>query len=204
MTEKEQFDQWINLKPPAPDGEEEVWVDVEWFDGIYQVSSYGRLRRMIESRLNAFTVPTTAAQPMNILRPQMRAGTKRKRYPGYTLQRGIYRCHVATHQLVAHHFIGPRPGCLVIDHVDEDQLNCFYKNLEYVTNAVNADRFRNNHPDFWDGSNNSMAKVTEADVAEIRLIMPRTRAECEEVGKRFNLSVRTIRAIKGRETWRHV
>ena len=108
----------------------EVWKDISWTDGIYQVSSFGRVRR---------TQGWSGYRACIVLSP--------KRTPkGYLQVRLKWNGHerrLETHTVVMEMFNGPRPRGLVINHKDGIKTNNDWRNLEYVTireNNVHAIR----------------------------------------------------------------
>ncbi len=55
-----------------------------------------------------------------------------------------YRKNETIHALVAAFFIGPRPEGMVVHHKDSNRKNCYFKNLEYITQLENM-RLSNRH-----------------------------------------------------------
>lgn len=101
----------------------EVWKDILWTDGIYQVSNLGRVRSakarrdapycsILKQRLN---------NPYPIIRFKYRAKEAEKR----------------VHRLVAEAFLGPCPKGLVVNHKDGNKFNNKLENLEYVSQKEN-------------------------------------------------------------------
>jgi hypothetical protein len=103
----------------------EEWRPVIGYEGVYSVSSFGRVRRDMAGQ-------------------GTRAGIIRKPYinpqTGYLVvtlgHLGIKRTF-ATHQLVAESFLGPCPSGHIVHHKDEDHTNARLSNLEYATQAQN-------------------------------------------------------------------
>jgi hypothetical protein len=106
-------------------------------------------------------------------------------------------------RVMAETFIGPPPSpnaqaC----HNDGDRLNNHYLNLRWDTPKANcADRSA--HGATARGSRAGRAKITEADVVEIRMRQARgeRRAELEA---QYGLSKSTVKAIIDRKSWAHV
>lgn len=96
----------------------EEWRDVVGWEGLYQVSSAGRVRRggwMLKCSVTGWCV-----------------------YPMVSLSRvGAKPTKVTVHSLVAAAFIGPRPPTLVTDHVNGIKTDNRASNLRYVTDAEN-------------------------------------------------------------------
>ena len=121
---------------------EEIWKDIEGYEGIYQVSSFGRVRS-----LDRYIQPYTHFCRGRILKPR-----KRPTYLSVKLSNeGILKC-MYVHRLVAHAFI-PNPNNLSdINHKDEDKTNNRVDNLEWCTHKYNInygtakERIRNSMP----------------------------------------------------------
>jgi hypothetical protein len=109
---------------------EEVWKPIKGYEGIYEVSSYGRVRSL--DRI----VPDKngVAQPFKgkILGQYMSYGYY---YVGLTKHCNHWQAKV--HRLVAKAFI-PNPDNLPeVNHKDEDKTNNRVENLEWCTHAYN-------------------------------------------------------------------
>jgi len=106
----------------APD-----WMPIRDFEGIYEVSSLGQIRRIAGGR---------GAKVGRILKPGAN-----KRDEGYLFV-FLYRGNVSTrryvHQIVTDSFHGPSPVAHEVNHIDGNKKNCCASNLEWVTKKENA------------------------------------------------------------------
>ena len=136
----------------------EEWKDIEWTRGLYQVSSYGRVKSSdrivrrkdgIEKRQAGRILKTSKARPhVNLC------------IEGKQISRRVS-------VLVAEAFLGPRPAGLRVCHWDGDSTNNRLENLRYGTPKENeADKLR--HGRRASGERNGKAQLTEEQVAEIR------------------------------------
>lgn len=112
--------------------EREIWKDIEGYEGIYQVSNYGRvkgLERVVSNFTGRMIVPS------RILKPQ----ANHKGYLTVHLSQGAKNNkRIPIHRLVAIAFI-PNPDNLPqVNHKNEDKLDNCVDNLEWCTNLYNS------------------------------------------------------------------
>lgn len=101
---------------------EEIWKDVEEYEGLYQVSNLGNVRSLNYGRTGK----------VKILKSAIVSG-----YPSVQLfKNGIAKNHYV-HRLVANAFVeGYFEGALV-NHIDENKQNNIWTNLEWCTHQYN-------------------------------------------------------------------
>lgn len=110
---------------------------------------------------------------------------------------------VSVHRIVAAAFLGPPPfeGAQAC-HNDSVKANNHYSNLRWDTPKGNiADKSVMGTENI--GERNGRAKLTEADVIEIRRLSASGRRS-EDIGADYNVCRRTIQKIIFRERWAHV
>ena len=118
------------LKTDNVHSELEVWRDVPEYEGLYQVSNLGRIKRLkgVTIRRNGYRIPI----PERILN-----GILIKGYMGVSLSKDFKKKRAAIHRLVAMAFI-PNPNNLpIINHKDENKLNNRVENLEWCNHQYN-------------------------------------------------------------------
>jgi len=138
---------------------EEVWKDIEGYEGIYQVSNLGRVRSL-DRLVPAACALSKGKQVVNYLRKgkiltDHWAGPKGAEYKYVGLSKDDKPKYCRVHRLVACAFI-PNPDNLPeVNHIDEDKSNNRADNLEWVTRRENehhgtkierAARTRNRRP----------------------------------------------------------
>lgn len=116
---------------------EEVWKPIKGYEGIYEVSSYGRVRSL--ERIDTRPNPRTG-KAMNFTTKQ-RIITNRNHPKGYKtvlLRKGGSSEQFLLHRLVARAFI-PNPQNLpCVNHKDEDKTNNRADNLEWCSQQYNV------------------------------------------------------------------
>ena len=110
---------------------EEIWKDVQGFEGRYQVSNMGRVRsldRLIETE-------HPYIRKGEFLNPSMNSGRGYLRV-SFSDGHRHYK-HYEVHRLVALHFVdGYKPG-LVVNHINEVKTDNRAENLEWCTYQYN-------------------------------------------------------------------
>ena len=166
---------------------EKEWRSVVGFEGVYEVTAEGRVRR-IKSAQGA----TVGAE----LHPRIDAHG----YPVVRLTVGCKSRGHLVHRLVAFAFLGPPPSDRhEVNHKDRNRSNPHVSNLEWVT------RSENNLHAYANGAvalrgEQKPHKLTESDVREILASSETHRA----LGARYGVHHRTIGDIKRGRKWRHV
>ena len=116
---------------------EEIWKDIKGFEGLYQVSNFGRVKKLaqVSHRLNRWGTITEYHQAEKILTP---AFDGRKHYLFVGLNKGEQRTLRNIHRLVAEAFVPNPHNYEYVNHKDEDKLNNLADNLEWCTHKYNT------------------------------------------------------------------
>lgn len=111
---------------------QEIWKDIEGYEGLYQVSNLGRVRSLdryiphkrygLQFRKGKLLVPTKRKKTEKYLAVHLTKNQKQKT--------------IAIHTLVATVFLGPANG-LEVNHKDENPTNNCVDNLEWTTHRNN-------------------------------------------------------------------
>jgi hypothetical protein len=119
----------------------EIFKDIKGYEGLYQISNHGRVKRLPHFIDNGSNNGYIAKEL--ILKPAIST------YYSVVLSKGGKSKTFRVHQLVAIMFLNHNP-CgyrLVVDHKDHNPLNNHMDNLQIVSNRYNSskDKFRGNH-----------------------------------------------------------
>lgn len=109
----------------------EVWQDIPGYEGLYQASTYGRVRSTKKYRENNDSI--------QFLSEKARKGTKNPNgYIGINLcKNGIVKRHTL-HRIIALIFIPNFFNYSEVNHKDENKLNNRVENLEWCTHKYNS------------------------------------------------------------------
>lgn len=109
----------------------EVWKPIEGYEGIYEVSSFGRVRSLGRTTNNRF-------YPPKVMKQQISKGG----YLRMQLCRDNVRVIHLLHRLVARAFVDGYFEGAEVNHKDENKLNNRADNLEWCTGSYNT-RYNN-------------------------------------------------------------
>lgn len=109
---------------------EEVWKDIEGFEGVFQVSNLGRVKSLPRVRSNGKGLFTTK---LRILSP----ATHKLGYKFVYVQKGLVKKRFYVHRLVAEAFVEKEDGKAHVNHKDGNPANNRADNLEWCDQSEN-------------------------------------------------------------------
>ena len=116
----------------------EIWKDIEGYEGLYQVSNFGRVRsldRYVEKAVHPGFPPSTVLCKGRILKQ----GYCRFGYAHVCLtKKGVPNKIARIHRLVARAFVQGYFEGVVVNHKDENPKNNRADNLEWCTQKYNV------------------------------------------------------------------
>ena len=107
------------------DGSSEKWKDVPEYEGLYQVSNFGRVKSL---KFNKQRILKLTSDPNGYYRCNLYSKGKRGRFK--------------VHKLVAISFLGHVPDGhnIVVDHVNNDKSNNRLENLQLISHRENTSK----------------------------------------------------------------
>lgn len=111
---------------------EEIWKDIEGFEGIYQVSNYGRVKSLRRLLWNGKVWHMSKEK---IMKPSIDCNG----YPLVGLRNKDGMKYMRVHRLVALAFIPNPNNYRVVNHIDADRANNYVDNLEWCTHKHNTE-----------------------------------------------------------------
>lgn len=108
----------------------EEWKDIKGYEGLYQVSNYGRVKS-----LTRWSVSARSYVPAEVIMSPTDNGNG---YLIVSLSRGTHRKNHYVHRLVAEAFVENPNGRNYVNHLDYDKRNNRSDNLEWCTQKENV------------------------------------------------------------------
>ena len=166
----------------------EEWRPVPGFEGLYDVSSLGRLRSYWK----------IGWQGLLCAKPRLcMIGSQKSKYIYVGLQRNRRGYYFGLHQIVLLAFIGPRPFGHQGAHLNGQSKDNRLINLAYVTVSENAV-----HKKQHGTERNPSRKLGLSDVAEIRR-MYATGGKQPAIAAKFGMSQQQISRIVNHRNWNY-
>ena len=133
---------------------EEAWKPIPGYEGLYEVSSLGNIRRneTITEEKSRYGKTRLVRHKARVLQP----GKTKRGYLLVVLCRADGQKSHAVHRLVASAFCNKVDGCEVVNHIDGNQTNNRADNLEWCTQKDNV------HHAIKIGAKNTRKVVTES------------------------------------------
>ena len=175
---------------------QEIWKEIEGYDGFYQVSNLGDVKSIGGQIGNAIRKPRVLKQSLTI-----------DGYPKVRLQRGNEDRTVTVHRLVAMYFVPNPNNEETVNHIDGNKMNNVFSNLEWTDRSGQMHHaYKLNLKSARVGSSNSNAKLTPKEVRYIRdnYIKGNREYGSSALGRKFGVTHRVITLIANGETYKDV
>jgi len=167
---------------------EEVWRDVKNFEGLYQVSNLGKVKRLVSKRVLC----------------ERLIGSSIDRY-GYVKRvlskKGKNHCFTE-HRLVAITFLENPENKATVNHINGIRTDNRVENLEWNTQLENKQHAIRTGITNMKGTNHPKCKLNEEQVLEIKKIgFSQTRTS---LSKKYGVSRNSILGIIKGKYWNHI
>lgn len=185
------------------DYDNEIWKDINGYQGLYQVSNMGRVKSLERFFMGGTDYKQKVIVKERILKPGI-GKTKKDAYPKVVLYKNSKGESVAVHLLVARHFLDNPENLPEVNHKTGVKHFNRAVDLEYVTKSDNAkhafdtglsDANKAMVSNLQTGENNRMAKLSDFQVAQIRVFLKRDFSGNEIAGM-FGVKPSLISHIK--------
>lgn len=172
----------------------EIWKDIEGYEGSYQVSNRGQIRSLKGISYRG-----------DKLQYRLMKQWKRNKqgYLGIQLCRqGIIKNYFV-HRLVGKAFIQNPLNLPQINHKDGIKINNNVNNLEYVTGSENVRHAYRTGLASSLGESNSRSKLKSNEILEIRTLRE-SGIPVKDIARKYNIERNYIYSICLRFTWKHL
>lgn len=169
---------------------EEIWKPVIGYEGWYEISNLGRIKRVMVGR----------STRINRI---LKSSINKKGYAYVKLfKHKVGRC-VKVNRLVASVFLRNPNNKKLVHHKNGIKNMDHADNLEWVTDRENK-LYAIRDFGHYLGENNGKTKLKEFEVLEILKLTKTTNLTHASISKQYNISVQTIHNISMRRTWKHL
>jgi len=165
----------------------EIWKDVVGYEGVYQVSSLGRVKSF---------------QRYPVVGRILKPGKTTAGYLQVVLCRDGEQQHKLVHRLVAEAFLPRSPGNNEVNHKNGDKADNRVENLEWVTSSENRKHAIETLGTGL-GSANGNSKLTDRKVHQIRKLYATGKHTLAELAKMFDVALSTIGRVVRGDSWAH-
>jgi len=122
---KEENNEHLNIK----DVEKEIWKDVIGYEGLYQISNFGRVKSLGRETISKYGLKRTTKEKF------LTTSLNNEGWLRVTLFKDNKRKYFVLGRLVAKHFLKNYNSCYTISYKDGDTSNCNVNNL-YITHKL--------------------------------------------------------------------
>lgn len=165
------------------------WKDIDGYDGMYQVSSDGRVRKVSTGKIGKIIIDNRGYSKKAITKD------------GKTTQYSI-------HRLVAKAFIPNPENKPEVNHINGNKLDNRIENLEWVTRSENMKHAHESGLQTYSGyiqlkQREAVGKFTSEDIEEV-FDMKKKGMSNRKIAEHFNVAHSTIGAIINRESYKSI
>jgi hypothetical protein len=173
---------------------DEIWKDIINYEGLYQISNYGRVKSLAKIRKSSKVSYSSKERLLSLTKNNGNG------YLICCLCDGMTKKNHYFHRLVARHFINKPEGCDVVNHIDANRKNNKVENLEWVTTKENIHHTIKLGRKTDIGVNSPNTHLVENDVIEIYKLAISGKVRQYDIGAKFNITQSAVSCIKMRKT----
>lgn len=113
---------------------EEIWKDIDGYEGVYMISNHGRIRSM--RRIATSISPTLGIRNRTVYDRILKQGNTR-RYKSIKITHNGVKDFFLIHRLVGIAFVSNPNNLNEIDYIDGNTENNYFENIRWVTHRDN-------------------------------------------------------------------
>lgn len=171
---------------------EEIWASIKGFEGIYEVSTLGRVRSLDRPQ-------RVRGNGISLQKGQILKQWKQGNYMYCDLRKPGIKQKARIHVVVLESFVCPRPDGMIACHNNGNSFDNRLCNLRWGTHEDNA-KDKILHGTHQYGERAAKSKLTEAQAVAI-LQSPKTYAA---IAREFGVCKSTVTHIKTGRNWPHL
>jgi len=174
----------------------EIWKDVQGYEGIYEISNFGRVKSIERKSFNGKGFYDRKEYIME-------NHLNRMGYLYVHLCKNNMGRTIAVHRLVGKHFVEKVDNKTHLNHIDGNKLNNNVNNLEWVTPKENGEHaarlfLKANEED------HPSAKLTNNEVLNIYKSFKNGRYTIKELCNKYKVAYSTIYHITIKKYWKKI
>jgi len=176
--------------------EPEIFKAIKGFEGYYEISSWGRVKSLAKRW-------SVGVKKDSFLKH----GIKRikNKYLNVTFCVDKVKTVLRVHRLVAEYFCENPNSYNVVNHLDSDIFNNYYKNLEWTTSSGNTiHAYKNGRRIGMKGERNGMTKINETNVKEIRVMYKEEKISQPKIAILYGISQTQVSRIILNKRWNYI
>lgn len=174
--------------------EAEVFKPIKGYEGYYEVSNCGRVKSMPKTW-------SVGRKGETILK----VGHRKTGYDFVVLCVDKVKKYASVHRLVAQHFCDNPNEYNVVNHLDSNIYNNYYKNLEWTTNSGNSIHgYAYGNRKGMKGENHPLSKYKKDDILKIRELYASGNYSQREIAELYNDKQNNISRIVLKQRWKHI
>jgi hypothetical protein len=174
---------------------EEIWKDIPDYEGLYQASTFGRIRGV--NKTKEYRPGVFVSVRGKVLKACSVMG-----YMKVCLYNGKTKKTLSVHRLIAITFIPTNDLSLKVNHKDFNKKNCDPLNLEWCTQRDNV-LHSVKHGVHHRGERTYGSKLTDNIVSEIRKRFINGELQ-KDLAYEFGVGDSCISSLISRRTWKHI
>ncbi|MDW4095146.1 NUMOD4 domain-containing protein [Staphylococcus saprophyticus] len=174
----------------------ETWKDIKEYEGLYSISSTGRVKRLARNRI----IATGVNKPLK--EKEIKTFKGKLGYIHVNLWKNGQMKQHRIHRLIMLTFTNKPQDKNVINHIDGDKTNNTLDNLEWCTARENTIHvYRTGLAKGKKGNENSQGKLTDEEVIAMRKLYATGDYTQKEIGEFFGVSRENARDIVNGKRW---
>lgn len=180
----------------STNGKNEIWKSIPGYEGLYEVSNFGNVKRLARKRI----ISTGVSKPLS--EKILKKFTGKFGYIHVNLYKNKKLKQHRVHRLVMLAFTHMPNDKTNVNHIDGNKSNNNLSNLEWCSHKENTiHAYKIGLAKGRPGEQNSNNKLTTKQVLEIRTLYTQGNWTHRELAEKYSISRRHVGDIINRKRW---